>query len=106
MDCYDMTIRALHAVVTEGNDKELETGLKIMVLRRELDRLESDYIGAREQAAKAKEVLRVAIASCPIQETFSREIEIARMRGFELAAGEPLTEALKARLYPRIDYRR
>jgi len=93
------TIKGYMDACLESESEVEEILLKITAVRRELIKLDSDLVGAKERAKAAKEVLRLAASQEVIEYVTPREREIAHMKGLTLNVGDPLSLEEKQELF-------
>ena len=98
MNPIKITIRALRDAATEASDEERELVISLAIARREVTRIETLLVGAREKYRLAKEILHKTTSSIPHNECSHREVELLRKRGIIVQQGDELTEFLKAEL--------
>jgi hypothetical protein len=96
MNPVEITIRALKDAALEAADEERELIIHLAIAKREVTKLESQLVGAREKYRLAKEILRTTISSVPTEECSNREVEILRARGYVVSQGDLITPELKA----------
>ena len=98
LNTVEITIAALQEAALEAADEERHAAIKIAMLKRDLAKLESEYVGARERGRVDKEVLRVTTLSVARRECRNREVEILGHYGIEVKLGDEVTPELKEKL--------
>jgi hypothetical protein len=94
------SFEGFYAAMHDAQDEDRLLSIKEAQLVRDLDKVRTLRVGAKEKALKAKQDLLRARARQVREEVTLREVDIARMRGMTLALGEPLTIEIKSMLYP------
>lgn len=78
----------------EGQAEDLQ--YKIKQIKKELSQAESELVGARERILALREVVRITNSQKVVEEVFSREVQIAHMKGHEIEKGDVLTAEIRA----------
>jgi hypothetical protein len=98
MNPCEITLAALRDAAKETLQQEQVVLAKMRALRAELSLLETEYVGLHETLRITREVLYLT-ESCQVkEEATSREVAIARMKGFRLDLGQALTHEVKLQL--------
>ena len=88
-------IKHIERLLQLAEDKFLENQRKIVQVNKELSKLTDEKIGLSENIRSLKETLAKAKAQDTSEEITAREVEIARMKGFELVLGDKLTDEIR-----------
>lgn len=92
------TLEGYLAAEADANDELRHLDITIARVKRDLDALVTQRVGARLKADTCRELARVEKAKQVHDEITSREVEIARWRGITLVVGDELTSTVKVML--------
>jgi len=91
-------IDVLNEAIEEAEHHKKELSLNITFLKKEITKVEDEFIGIREKIRNLREDLRMAKLEVVREFVTLREVEIARMKGFVLENDEILTQEIKDKL--------
>ena len=90
------TIEGYMSAATDAADELRQLDITIARIKRDLDKLMTQRMGARLRHDTYSELARVEKARQVCEEVTQREVDIATMRGVTLTVGQELTPSVKA----------
>ena len=90
------TIEGYLAASADAADELRQIDISIALVKRDLEKLVTQRIGAKMKADTYRELARVEQSRMVCEEVTQREVDIALMRGVTLTVGDELIPSVKA----------